>query len=44
MYSWYGACEYLVVFTNIAFHTAQMVDFGGEYHLSLAPVATIKHS
>jgi hypothetical protein len=43
MYSLYGALEYLVVFTNIAFHTVATVDFG-EYHLTLAPLTSFKYS
>ena len=38
VYSWYGACEYLVVFTNILFHTVEWVDVGEEYYLTLAPL------
>lgn len=44
MYSWYSACEYLVVLTNIGFHTAEAVDFGSDHYFSLAPPDTVKHS
>jgi hypothetical protein len=44
VYSWYGLCEYLVVLTNIAFHTVEAVDFQNDYYISVAPPSRLKIS
>ena len=44
VYSFYGICEYLVVLTNIAFHSVQGYDFGSQYHISIAPPSRLKHN
>lgn len=43
MYSWYSLCEYLVVLTNIAFHTTLVLEFQGNY-ISVAPPSRLKTS
>lgn len=45
VYSVYGLCEYLVVLTNVAFHTVQTVDFQNDYYITVAlPKFTLKHT
>ena len=44
VYSWYGLCEYLVVLTNIAFHTVEAIDFQNDYYISVAPPSRLKHN
>ncbi len=42
VYSMYGLCEYLVVLTNIAFHTTEFMDFQNDFYITVAP-ATPHH-
>ena len=43
VYSWYSLCEYIVVLSNIAFHSAAFLDFGGsDYYISIAPPSRLK--
>lgn len=44
VYSYYGICEYIVVVTNIAFHTVEAVDFGNDFYISIAPPSRLKHN
>lgn len=44
VYSFYSLCEYLVVLTNIAFHTVEAIDFQNDYYISVAPPSRLKIS
>ena len=45
VYSVYGLCEYLVVLTNVAFHTVQIIDFQNDYYITVAlPKFTLEHT
>ena len=36
VYSVYSMCEYLVVLTNVAFHTIQAIDLQNDYYITVA--------
>ena len=36
VYSWYSLSEYLVVLTNVAFHTVELVDFAANCYITIA--------
>lgn len=43
MYSWYSLSEYLVILSNIAFHTVMILDLGHKYYLTIVPHELIQH-
>ena len=44
VYSIFGILEYLVILSNIAYHTVQVVDFRDDYYISIAHPSRLKHT
>ena len=44
VYSYYSLCEYLVVLSNIAFHTIQLLDISTDVYITVAVPSSIKYN